>query len=116
MTDLSQGFPEWTELGQDSGLDPLGMQRPIEVIYQSLLPGISTITLRFRYYTFFPWILKHYEDCIRHTDPAVFRVFQRRSETLFALVCCRGDQELGIAGSDWAHRQLRELSGLSESK
>lgn len=23
------------ELGQDSGLDPLGMQRPIEVIYQS---------------------------------------------------------------------------------
>jgi hypothetical protein len=116
MIELGPGFPEWTELGQDGGLDPLGMQRPIEVIYQSLMPGVSTITLRFRYYAFFPWILKHYEDHIRHTDPAVFRVFQRRCETLFALVCCRGDQELGIAGSDWAHKQLGELSGLSESK
>src|SRR3546814_8777521 len=54
--ELGQGFPEWTELGQDSGLDPLGMQRPIEVIYQSLVPGISTITLRYRYYSFFPFI------------------------------------------------------------
>src|SRR3546814_980748 len=36
--ELGQGFPDWTELGQDSGLDPLGMQRPIEVIYQSLVP------------------------------------------------------------------------------
>lgn len=55
MKDLGPGFPEWTELGQDGGLDPLGMQRPIEAIYQSLLPGISTITLRFRYYSFFVW-------------------------------------------------------------
>jgi hypothetical protein len=46
--DFGSGFPEWTELGQEAGLDPLGMQRPIEVIYQSLLPGISTITLRLR--------------------------------------------------------------------
>src|SRR3546814_18982960 len=37
--ELGQGFPEWTELGQDSGLDPLGMQRPNEVIYQSLVTG-----------------------------------------------------------------------------
>ena len=44
MKDFGPGFPEWTELGQDGGLDPLGMQRPIEAIYQSLLPGISTIT------------------------------------------------------------------------
>ena len=39
MKDFGPGFPEWTELGQDGGLDPLGMQRPIEAIYQSLLPG-----------------------------------------------------------------------------
>jgi hypothetical protein len=79
------------------------------------LPGISTITLRFRYYAFFPWILKNYEDHIRNTDPAVFGVFHRRCEILFALVCCRGDQELGIAGSDWAHKKLGENSGRSES-
>src|SRR3546814_2765766 len=83
--ELGQGFPEWTELGQDSGLDPLGMQRPIEVIYQSLVPGISTITLRYRYYSFFPFILRHYEENIRHPDPKEFRKFQRRCEALFEI-------------------------------
>ena len=107
--DEEQGFPEWTELGQDSGLDPLGMQRPIEVIYQSLVPGISTITLRYRYYSFFPLILKHYEEKIRHPDPEKFRSFQRRCEALFALICTYGDRELGITGSDWAEKKLAEV-------
>ena len=57
---FGSGFPQWTELGQVTGLDPLGMQRPIELVYQSLLPGISTITLRLRYYSFLPWLLDAY--------------------------------------------------------
>ncbi|WP_240006240.1 hypothetical protein [Pseudaquidulcibacter saccharophilus] len=114
MDIIDQGFPEWTELGQDSGLDPLGMQRPIELIYQSLLPGISTITLRYRYYSFFAWILKYYEDHIEDTkensDPHQFRVFQRRCEALFALACFYGDYELGIAGIEWAGREIGKVS------
>ena len=111
--ELGQGFPEWTELGQDSGLDPLGMQRPIEVIYQSLVPGISTITLRYRYYSFFPFILRHYEENIRHPDPKEFRKFQRRCEALFALICTHGEAELGITGSDWASKRLKEIAAQS---
>ncbi len=107
--DFNSGFPEWTELGQDGGLDPLGMQRPIEIIYQSLLPGISTITLRFRYYAFFVWMLEVYAKENGNTDPAVFRQFQRRCEVLFALIAARGKPELGVAGIDWAHRQLTNL-------
>ncbi|MGF6861702.1 hypothetical protein ABIE69_002275 [Rhodobacteraceae bacterium MBR-64] len=106
MKDFGSGFPEWTELGQDGGLDPLGMQRPIEVIYQSLLPGISTITLRFRYYSFFVWMLEIYAKKNGNTDPVAFRLFQRRCETLFALIAARGTTELGVAGIDWAQRQL----------
>jgi hypothetical protein len=102
MEAVEEGFPDWTELGQDSGLDPLGMQRPIEAIYQSLIPGISTITLRYRYYSLFPFILKHYEDTIRNPDPIVFRSFYRRCEALYALICTHGGRELGITGSDWA--------------
>ncbi len=113
--ELGQGFPEWAELGQDSGLDPLGMQRPIEAIYQSLVPGISTITLRYRYYSFFPLILRHYEDKIRHPDPAVFRSFQRKCEALFALICAHGEPELGITGSDWAGRTLNEVTAQSDA-
>lgn len=106
MKDLGPGFPEWTELGQDGGLDPLGMQRPIEAIYQSLLPGISTITLRFRYYSFFVWMLEVYAKQDGNTDPVAFRLFQRRCEILFALIAARGSTELGVAGIDWAQRQL----------
>ncbi len=93
------------------------MQRPIEVIYQSIVPGISTITLRYRYYSFFPFILKHYEEHIRHPDPDVFRAYQRRCEALFALICTHGEPELGITGSDWASRTLnaaRVESGETE--
>lgn len=114
MKDLGPGFPEWTELGQDGGLDPLGMQRPIEAIYQSLLPGISTITLRFRYYSFFVWMLEVYAKEERNTDPAAFRVFQRRCETVFALICARGSTELGVAGIDWAQKQLAGLADQAD--
>ena len=113
--ELGQGFPEWTELGQDSGLDPLGMQRPIEAIYQSLVPGISTITLRYRYYSFFPFILRHYEENIRHPDPKEFRKFHRRCEALFALICTHGEAELGITGSDWANKRLNEIAAQPDS-
>ena len=111
--ELGQGFPEWTELGQDSGLDPLGMQRPIEIIYQSLVPGISTITLRYRYYSFFSLILRRYEEKVHNPDPEVFRLFQRRCEALFALICTHGEAELGITGSDWAGRALNNANALS---
>lgn len=109
IKDFGPGFPEWTELGQDGGLDPLGMQRPIEAIYQSLLPGISTITLRFRYYSFFVWMLEVYAREQGNTDPVAFRAFQRRCETLFALVAARKSTELGVAGIDWARKQLGDV-------
>src|SRR3546814_11589902 len=87
------------------------MQRPIEVIYQSLVPGISTITLRYRYYSFFPFILRHYDENIRHPDPKEFRKFQRRCEAMFALICTHGEAELGITGTDWANKRINEVPG-----
>lgn len=107
---LGPGFPEWTELGQDTGLDPLGMQRPIELVYQSLLPGISTITLRLRYYSFFAWLLETYANRVGVTnDYEAFRQFQRRAEALYALICARGELELGVAGIDWARDELAKI-------
>jgi hypothetical protein len=103
------GFPQWTELDQQTGLDPLGMQRPTEMVYQSLLPGISSITLRLRYYSFFPWIIDAYAHRNGSTDMEIFRVFQRRAEALYALVCAHGEKETGIAGINWAIRKLEKL-------
>ena len=40
--------PEWTQVRQKSGLDPLGLQAASVRLYQALLPGISNVTLRTR--------------------------------------------------------------------
>lgn len=105
--ELGQGFPEWTELGQETGLDPLGMQRPIELVFQFLLSGISTITLRLRYYSFFAWMLEAYAKReVITTDYEAFRSFQRRAEALYALICARDNSERGVAGIEWATKTL----------
>ncbi|MBP2159121.1 MULTISPECIES: hypothetical protein [Asticcacaulis] len=106
--------PEWTELGQEGGLDPLGMQRPIEVIYQALIPGISTITLRLRYYSFFCWMLEAYASKIGNTDPQEFRIFHRRCELLYALIAARGPYETGVTGIEWAQKQVAKIQGAGD--
>lgn len=53
-------FPEWTELRQKSGLDPLGMQAASVNLYQRLVPGISNVTLRIRYYGLYAWLCRTY--------------------------------------------------------
>jgi hypothetical protein len=101
-------LPEWTEIGQDTGLDPLAMVRPTEALYQRLVPGISTITLRLRYYAFFPWLLEQYARTIGDTSLETFRVFQRRAEALYALIGISNGYENGITGANWASRALSE--------
>ncbi|MCF8879657.1 hypothetical protein L5876_07520 [Hyphobacterium sp. SN044] len=106
-------LPEWTEIGQDTGLDPLAMVRPTEALYQRLVPGISTITLRLRYYAFFPWLLEQYARTIGDTSLDTFRVFQRRAEALYALIGVSrigpdDVYETGITGAIWASRTLSD--------
>jgi hypothetical protein len=96
------GLPAWTEIGQIAGLDPLGMARPTEAVYQSLLRGISTITNRLRYYSFFLWLLDSYARKNGDTDPATFFRFQRRSEGLFALIGVSGVNDIGLTGANWS--------------
>ena len=43
------------------GLDHLGVQAPCIHIYSDLLPGITNVTDRARYYSFYPWLLSRFE-------------------------------------------------------
>ena len=52
--------PEWTERIDKRGLDPLGMQNAGVALYQALVPGISNVTLRIRYYGFYCWVSDAY--------------------------------------------------------
>jgi hypothetical protein len=100
-------LPQWTTKFDKRGLDPLGMQNAGVVLYQALLPGISNITLRMRYYGFFCWLSDTYARRGVTTDFEIWRQWVRRAEALFALVCADATGQSGVGGIDWAFQALQ---------
>src|SRR3989344_1327219 len=98
------------------GLDPLGLQATSIRIYQSLVPNITNITNRLRYYAYFPWLVSLYEKLHHSDDPAKFANFMRRGEALYALATLVDVQQGsdGLGGSNWAsqHRSEAAVKGL----
>jgi hypothetical protein len=84
------------------GLDHLGAQAPCTALYAQLLPGITNVTDRARYYSFHPWLLWSFER--RYSDHSLdeFRRVLRRAECLFALVAIRHARVIGD-GDDGRH-------------
>ena len=101
--DMSQ-ITDWTKSGNFSaGRDPLGFQAASVRLYTSLVPGLTNVTNRLRYYSFYCWVLWQFEQ-IHHTSKEDKWVkFIRRSEAAIALACHIGDsaKAVGMAGSDW---------------
>lgn len=106
VTLSSFGEPEWTEKAKKSGLDPLGMQTSGIALYQELVPGISNVTLRMRYYGFYAWLARSYAQQIGDTDQDRWLIFLRRAEALYALIAARAGGEAGVGGIEWAERAL----------
>lgn len=107
-------YPEWTEYRKKNGLDPLGMQNSSIALYQSLLPGVSNVTLRMRYYGLYAWLCRIYAKRIGDTNPERWKCFIRRAEALYALIAWQHGGESGVAGIEWSQRAL-EIAGASES-
>ena len=99
-------YPEWTEYRKKSGLDPLGMQNSSINLYQTLLPGISNVTLRMRYYGFYAWLCRTYAQRKGSTYPEDWKRFIRRAEALYALIAYKRGGESGVAGIKWAQKTL----------
>jgi hypothetical protein len=87
-----------------SGRDHLGVQGPCINIYGQLLPGITNVTDRARYYSFYPWffwaIEQHYRDSTWRFITDRFR----RADCLFTLVAARHSK---------IHDEREELHGIS---
>lgn len=67
------------------GLDHLGTQAPCVLIYSQLLPGITNVTDRARYYSFYPWLIWSYDQRYPK-DETKFVEFFRRADCLFTLI------------------------------
>lgn len=93
------------------GLDHLGVQAPCIALYGQLLPGITNVTDRARYYSFHPWVLWVFER--RYADHSLneFRRVLRRAECLFALIAIRHARVLDD-GDDGRHG--RAMVGRNE--
>lgn len=82
--------PQWLEhISEVSGLDPLGVQAISINVYTYLLPGVSNVTSRLRYYTFLCWVLCNYSKTVKSKDIDDWRDYLRKSEFLFSLIAER---------------------------
>ena len=103
--------PTWTTRGERRGVDPLGMQNTSVSLYQRLLPGISNVTLRMRYYGLYAWLADQYARHSGSTAIEDWRKYLRRSEALYALIVQSSTQDSGVAGTRWAKHKLESTRG-----
>jgi len=71
------------------------MQNSSVAVYQTLLPGVSNVTLRMRYYGLYAWLCCIYAKRIGDTNPETWKRFIRRAEALYALIAYRHGGERG---------------------
>jgi len=100
------------------GLDHLGSQAPCINLYGRLLPGITNVTDRARYYSFYPWFFWAYEKEYQSINWEEVVERYRKADCLFTLIAARhanqtdhDDDNHGIAmiGRNTLVKALTEL-------
>ena len=71
------------------GLDHLGTQAPCVLIYSQLLPGITNVTDRARYYSLYPWLVWSFEQRFPNANADTFVESYRRADCIFSLIAER---------------------------
>ena len=103
---------------QVGGLDHLAVQAPCINVYGRLLPGITNVTDRARYYSFYPWLIWAFDQrgWTKYDDEFVERF--RRADCLFSMISLRhalvsedhyDDHARAMIGSNTLGPVVREL-------
>ncbi|RUT78952.1 hypothetical protein [Ancylomarina longa] len=106
--------PFWAEnSGFMTGRDPLGVQNSSITTYGRLLPGMTNLTLRLRYYGLYLWLLNMYgkDSTLRHEGTLNEHYnFIRRAELIVAFIMReKFPDELSIVGSDFTAKHQEDL-------
>lgn len=84
----------WVAPPQASGgQDHLGTQAPCVLLYSQLLPGITNVTDRARYFSFYPWLVWTYRCHFPTGDYNHFVEIFRRADCLFTLIAAKHDPD-----------------------
>ena len=106
--------PFWAKSGNFvRGRDPLGVQNSSISVYATLLPGMTNLTLRLRYYGMYLWLLDEYHnlpsDSPFKKSPKAQYTFIRRAELITAFLMVNNHpNELSVIGNDFANRNILE--------
>ena len=102
--------PFWGEnINLITGLDPLGLQVTSEATYSTLLPGISNLTNRLRYYGFYCWLINFYFQKEKKGNQTEQYRFIRRAELMIAIIMQSERPEITqITGSLFASNLIKE--------
>ena len=107
--------PFWGEnINLITGLDPLGLQVTSEATYTTMLPGLSNLTNRLRYYGFYCWLIDFYFKKEKKGNQTEQYRFIRRAELLIALLMQTERKNITqITGSLFASNLINnETSGI----
>lgn len=109
--------PFWAEnSGFMTGRDPLGIQNSSITVYGRLLPGMTNLTLRLRYYGLYCWLLKEYDKLPEGKSKKNLEYqynFIRRAELTIAFIMLKLDpNQMSIIGSDYSTRNINQINEL----
>lgn len=97
------------------GLDHLGIELVSVNLYQAMLPGLTNVTERARYYSFYPWIIHRYaQDGPKNRSKVAWRNWFRALDFTFAAACMAYEKELdedlgsSVVGADLADRLIKD--------
>ena len=92
-----------------TGQDMLGMQNTSIATYGVLVPGLTNLTRRIRYYGFYVWVLERYAEQVGTVSVSKFQQHVRRAELLLAYIMAdQFPSTKGIVGSQFAKKTLEE--------
>lgn len=102
--------PFWgAPLRYSTGRDHLGMQATSVATYSFLVPGLTNLTQRARYYSYYPWLVEQYAQEVHSSSIHEFNKFIRRGELLYAFSSIMLDSEQrGVVGSLFVRSYLKE--------
>src|SRR5215470_2714622 len=111
---LTETEPRWLQSSQIKGLDQLGIQVVSIALYSELLPGLTNVTNRVRYYSFYPWVLHRYAKEIARVSDKTWQEYIRRADFLLALVARAhhldgGEGGEAVVGADQAGETIEEM-------
>lgn len=100
------------------GRDPLGIQNSSISVYSILLPGMTNLTLRLRYYGFYLWLLDEYhqlppDNSFKQNVRGQYNFIRRAELILSYFMVNKFPTEQSVAGSNFAFKYMNELENES---